>query len=744
MSELLDIEPPMAPGKKKKKGFFDRIHDSLSKPLFSHHHEDTQSEGSLGELRASLGIDKDKTVSVSEHLDQLEKSANEDVLDQLSQYEEEQSTPSAPEDLVQKDTTQVPDIPSVAQAPKEESTVDSPTPKSMGKPIIQEESKPAPVDPTQETTAPKSPTQEPSKPEEPTQPPATDIAQMPKEAQTDTIKQGSFDITDFTKDPDAHETQQSQSPFAAEDTREQKGPSADWIKDLEEENTSSKKNLSELAAESTTPSATSGSPWAAEEENTAVGDTSWANEDAKEVLAGDTKPATPTTEKPKVPTKSLVAEKELVAVDTTNQDSQETMLETVSQEDDISNITKQKREALQASIDFTTDTAPQEPKVVEQEEPQEEQKARSPDSQRFAIQEQALRAELKQLEEEKERLHKEVYDRKQELAAVDANIHKVDPHELQLLKQQQEMLTGKNHELEVKLKELQETINASQQKIQSLREQEEHLHTTISGIQNKTKAFQNESKMYEEQIMQKEAHLHEVQNREQSLIAKQQGLDYRVSQLQSTVTAMEDRLRTAKEELQGVKQQEEHALHTEHEAQHHVKSLESEKRKLQKQLSSTRSQLSSMGEEQKRILKERDVISAQLSEKEHSTIEQMYATQKQLEALELKQQELLALQGQIEEEGFDAYLNARLNQIRPGVQTSGMTLKEERFDPQLDSVIQECRSSITQNNLDRAKQLYMQARNAFMAGSYSQGQRDLLHNVIRELYDDISLKALHG
>ncbi|MBU1199320.1 MAG: hypothetical protein KKF46_04265 [Nanoarchaeota archaeon] len=186
-----------------------------------------------------------------------------------------------------------------------------------------------------------------------------------------------------------------------------------------------------------------------------------------------------------------------------------------------------------------------------------------------------------------------------------------------------------------------------------------------------------------------------------------------------------------------------------------------EKEKLKEEIRLEREQLKNDKEEAKDLIKKLPALKAdhfklnhkmkviydkihEFEEKEKKLLE----IEKELEnkeiALKVSEKRLEQLDESIREKGFSDYLESEIKS-EPLVSTTFEEkdiLKASHLE--LYNLIDTCKVMVRDKNLIEAKKLYMELRNSYEGVNLRGAEKDMLHTVIRELYDDIKLAELEG
>ncbi len=104
----------------------------------------------------------------------------------------------------------------------------------------------------------------------------------------------------------------------------------------------------------------------------------------------------------------------------------------------------------------------------------------------------------------------------------------------------------------------------------------------------------------------------------------------------------------------------------------------------------------------------------------------------------------------LEHEGFQKYIQAKLQEVNPGsldhVELAHTVVEEHEFEKalykDLSDLIDECKQLLAEDKLAEAKILYNTIRQRYASSDLTKNEKSLLHNQIRELYDDIHLHDL--
>ena len=104
---------------------------------------------------------------------------------------------------------------------------------------------------------------------------------------------------------------------------------------------------------------------------------------------------------------------------------------------------------------------------------------------------------------------------------------------------------------------------------------------------------------------------------------------------------------------------------------------------------------------------------------------------------------------EIEDSEFHQYLHNKLAEVENHDDvmreaSSELDVKRESSDPVqgITDLIDECKDSISKKDLDKARNLYNQLRMKYYDSEIDEENKEMLHNMIREIYDEINLGNL--
>lgn len=184
------------------------------------------------------------------------------------------------------------------------------------------------------------------------------------------------------------------------------------------------------------------------------------------------------------------------------------------------------------------------------------------------------------------------------------------------------------------------------------------------------------------------------------------------------------------------------------EKEKHLKDLDKKISQRQDELDKKDQLLAQLHKKEEKFIEEQKKSQEVLAQREEAVLDKINQNEKILRTIALKQEALKALEEKIETEGFQSYINAKLDQINPD---QGVLSDEEHIlddSPELGSAIHklmmECRKELQMQHFDQAKKLYAQVRQEYVDVDLAQEEKALLYAKIRELYDDINLAMLQA
>jgi hypothetical protein len=794
----LDIAPPVAPNKKKKKSFFSRIHDALTKPVVSSKKSDAQ-------ITQELGLNKDfsKKASVQDHLKTLEDQANADAHEQASAYDQEQGHNETP--------SQGSNPSSVEDFSKEPSPIDSSS--STLKSPLSNSSSDSSVD-----SSPISTSKEPVPNDSATSAGDSNATQVPVDLLSDSDSEASIK----TSSSDAESNGGSFDDFNSwADESEPESVGSNWANSDESETVSSSSSSSSSPKEQSVTSDSS-TPWTQDVEPTTNSSeskfsSSWlddpletsstkkpsseftqevpaTNSSATPVAKTDT-PVTDAVGDDFAATDNLTADNlttDNVAVDN-NTTSDNNTDEDVDDKNNESSLLSE--DSKPSSVeDFSKEPLPvidatQENKPEEKVQEGTEKKESSDDSQDNFQEEpiESVQLDTPELQKFTHAMSSPVIDTN--LSEVDSTPSSKQPSSAPV--QAASASTQQSIQQPEALKQAQATLeelgpnfitNYSKDKLDSptVTSIESDLTLVEQEKQDAHKAMYDAKKdlahaqtIQERDALRKELSIYKdkltaLQTQEQRLLAHLNRLETNTSQLFSLKNQLDDQTRQMQTNIQDLESQKSQVIANLSQQQSLMQQkkaefddmmnkqsqtlnlLQDQEKQLRTDVTNEQQKVTELTQneqlleqQQKRILEEKDTISKDLFSREQQAILKIKQAQKEQQLLAQKEEELNQIRAQIDQQGFHVYLQSKLNEIQPGSHINSTAIPEyPQITGSIADIISGCQEAIDQEDFDQARNLYMEAREQFLQNQVPEEHKGYVHNLIRSLYNDITLKSL--
>ncbi len=702
MSKNFDLEPPKAPmAKKEKKGFFSKLFSSKDKDL-AIDSAPTPQKADIEELRSKLGIGPDGK-SAQKHFDALEEESQSSGDKQAAQYEKEQD--------------EIPDEGSLDHALEE---MDEPS----SDPALESESAPTPSLENLPDLASKYDDSV-LENREPDSFIDSSLVDEHNSALEEKQKNSSFEITDFAQETDARNQSKEESVFAQEEFTQQ-GSSGDDSTFSQEVPT---KFEAPTAHEPSTltqdvveeqiddvPQSESESPFAQEtfEEEPLSKESSFTDdvvEESSPLMRDDDKIiAELTTPKEESDFAQEVEEPSTNSLESSIESPvfvDDEVAEPVEEEPAVeeSIVEEPIVEEVSAIVPVVV------PETKEKEAPVEEIKKETPKAKKTSAKKNAKKSASKK----KTSAKKETTPSK--TTTVEKTPLEATTKELEELKKAIVQQQKKSDKEELKYDKL---VTAGERKLQ--KQQSKFDTLSVKQAKQKDQLIQREQKVkaQEKDFAKKTKQLSQLQKDITLSTTQKQKLTTLITTTKKQISEKEKRLKTLNKDI----------ANREKEVENKAKELET------------------MKKNEKKFLAEQKKSQDMLATREEAVLEKINKNEKILRSIELKQNLLLELEERIEQEGFQSYINAKLDQINPD---EGTLSDEEHIfadSPELGSKIHhlmiECRQELQMNHFAQAKKLYAQVREEYAKIELPHEEKVLLYSKIRELYDDINLHMLQS
>ncbi len=262
----------------------------------------------------------------------------------------------------------------------------------------------------------------------------------------------------------------------------------------------------------------------------------------------------------------------------------------------------------------------------------------------------------------------------------------------------------------------------------------------------KQKSNFHAAKKEAEELLQEAAKLRklktELEKKDEQLKLEITHLEHRDSELKQTTSELEkkDKMLLDKEKMLEVRISKHEAHEAELEAQE--KAIKLDLRDLEtrkKEMENKAQELLSWEGKAKHEQEELDYIKTGLNTKQRQVEAKLSVAKEVQDNLVQTEQQIQKEKQELESEGFQKYFAKKAETLMNETNMKG-TAPEVL---EIYEMIDKCKQLINASQIDEAKKSYKNIRDAFTQSTFDETDKVVLHNAIRELYDDINLTLLN-